>query len=224
MTGALAGAAPAEALIEGDAILRMSLLDAIHGRHVLERRARVLSERLAGALPPAVQVLDVGCGDGLLDRLIMEKRPDVSIEGLDVLLRPQAHIPVSMFDGRTIPRADASYDMVMFVDVLHHTEDPLVLLREAVRVARDGLLVKDHCLDGWLAGPTLRFMDRVGNARHRVALPFNYWPEARWREAFATLGLDVATFDRRIGLYPPPADWVFGRGLHFIGCLKQRRN
>ena len=62
----------------------------------------------------------------------------------------------------------------MFVDVLHHTEDPMALLGEAVRVARKTIVVKDHTLNGFLAGPTLHFLDRVGNARHDVALPYNY--------------------------------------------------
>jgi SAM-dependent methyltransferase len=31
------------------------------------------------------------------------------------------------------PFSEDSFDMVMFVDVLHHTSDPRVLLREAVR-------------------------------------------------------------------------------------------
>jgi SAM-dependent methyltransferase len=202
----------------------MRLLDSIHGIYVLGRRARLLGERLARLLPPHAQVLDVGCGDGRIARLIMQQRPDVCIEGVDTIVRPQTHIPVMQFDGRTIPLADGSRDVVMFVDVLHHTEDPMILLREALRVARAGLLIKDHCLDGWLAGPTLRFMDRVGNARHGVALPFNYWPEARWREAFATLGLDALVFDRRIVLYPPPANWIFGRGLQFVSRLALRQS
>ena len=118
-------------------------------------------------------MLDVGCGDGLLAFLILEKRPDLDLRGIDVLVREQTHIPVDRFDGLAIPHADASFDVVMFVDVLHHTEDPMALLGEAVRVARKTIVVKDHTLNGFLAGPTLHFLDRVGNARHDVALPYN---------------------------------------------------
>ena len=61
---------------------------------------------------------------------------------------------------------------------------PRQLLREAVRVARRGLLIKDHTLTGFLAGPTLRLMDRVGNQRHGVALPYNYWTQQQWLRNF----------------------------------------
>jgi SAM-dependent methyltransferase len=197
----------------------MSLLDTIHGGYVFKRRVRVLSTHLAELLPQNASVLDVGCGDGLIAKLIMERRPDVRIEGIDVLVRPQTHVPVMAFDGTRIPHGDGSFDVVMFVDVLHHTDDPMVLLREARRVARQALVLKDHCKDGLLAGPTLRFMDWVGNARHGVVLPYNYWPKARWDAGFAELGLATEEYRSRIGLYPFPASLLFERSLHFIARL-----
>jgi SAM-dependent methyltransferase len=198
----------------------MSLLDTIHGGYVFQRRVRVLSGHLAALLPRDATVLDVGCGDGLIAKLILEQRPDARLSGLDILLRPQTHIPVAQFDGQNIPHPDNSFDVVMFVDVLHHTDDPMILLREARRVARRALVIKDHCRDGWLAGPTLRFMDRVGNARHGVVLPYNYWPKQRWTETFRELGLKVAEYRQKLGLYPPPASWVFDRSLHYVARLQ----
>jgi SAM-dependent methyltransferase len=200
----------------------MSLLDQIHGGYVYNRRVRVLSAQLAPLLPPNSRVLDVGCGDGLISRLIMDQRPDVEIRGIDVLVRPQTHIPVEPFNGEAIPRGDASFDAVLFVDVLHHTRDPKILLREAARVARQCVLIKDHNRDGLLAGPTLRFMDWVGNARHGVVLPYNYWPARRWTETFASLGLAPVSTKTHLGLYPWPAAWVFGRQLHFLAKLEKK--
>lgn len=199
----------------------MTLLDTCHSRIVFERRVRVLSAHLAALLPPNVSVLDVGCGDGRVARAILERRPDLRLEGLDVLIRPRTFIPVTAFDGQHLPCADGQFEVVMFVDVLHHTTDPMALLREAVRVARRGLLLKDHARDGWLAEPTLRFMDWVGNARHGVALPYNYWPWSRWQAAWTELHLRPVACVRRLGLYPPPASWLFERSLHFINFLEK---
>ena len=197
----------------------MSPLARRHDRFVFQRRVRVLGTALADLLDDGARVLDIGCGDGFIDKQIGKARPDLTISGIDVLLRPDTHIPVELFDGTTIPYGDASVDVVMFVDVLHHTDDPEVLLREARRVARRAIVLKDHTRDGLLAGPTLRFMDWVGNAPHGVALPYNYWPERRWREAFERLGLSPATWRGALGLYPPPASWLFDRSLHFIARL-----
>lgn len=138
----------------------MKWLARLHGTLVFDRRTRVLSERLAALLPAGTRVLDVGCGDGSIDRL-----------------------------------------------------------SGARRVARQTVVLKDHTRDGLLAGPTLRFMDWVGNAPHGIPLPYNYWPERRWREAFARLGLTPAIWLNKLGLYPTPATWFFDRSLHFVARL-----
>lgn len=197
----------------------MSPIATIHDKYVFNRRIQVLAKQLAAVIPNNARVLDVGCGDGSVARLVMEARPDVRIEGIDVLIRPTTHIPVTQFDGNSIPFPDRSLDAVMFVDVLHHTEDPRVLLSEARRVARSAVILKDHCRDGVLANSTLKFMDWVGNARHGVVLPYNYWPEARWREAFGDLGLAVDEWKPRLGLYPWPFSMMFDRRLHFVARL-----
>ena len=200
--------------------MAVKAVGALHGRLVFARRIRVLAERLADLIPAQSRILDVGCGDGRLDRLLLERRPDLRVEGIDVLVRPDAAIPVRPFDGTSLPCEDRSFDIVMFVDVLHHTPDPVPLLREAGRVARGAVVIKDHCLDGPLAGPTLRLMDWVGNARHGVALPYNYWPEARWRGTFLSLGLDIEAWIDRLGLYPWPVSLLCERRLHFLARLR----
>lgn len=197
----------------------MSLISRIHGGFVYGRRVRVLSEILSRLIPRNAQILDVGCGDGLIDSLIMAGRPDLRIQGIDVLTRPNTYIPVEEFGGSRIPYEDAAFDVVMFVDVLHHTEDPMVLMREATRVARLAILIKDHDSLGWLARPTLRLMDWVGNARHGVSLPYNYWPKPRWLDVFRSLGLSVQVWQQKLGLYPWWAEVAFGRSLHFVSLL-----
>jgi SAM-dependent methyltransferase len=197
----------------------MSLIGRLHNEYVFQRRVRVLTRELADLIPQNAKVLDVGCGDGLIALKIQELRPDVSISGIDIMVRPHTHIPVTTFNGTVIPHPDKSFDAVMFVDVLHHTDDPNVLLREARRVARQAIVIKDHHRDGFLSGPTLRFMDWVGNAHHGVVLPYNYWAEAQWEESFGKIGLKVAAKKNQIGLYPAPASWFFDRGLHFVARL-----
>lgn len=172
-------------------------------------------------LPADARVLDVGCGDGLISALLQSKRPDLGVQGIDVLPRARTHIPVELFDGFHFPYADESFDVVLFSDVLHHAIDPTILLHEARRVAARHVLIKDHYREGFAANARLRFMDWVGNARFGVALPYNYWTERQWRSAWQQIGLEPEHLVTKLGLYPKAADWIFGAKLHFIALLRR---
>jgi SAM-dependent methyltransferase len=193
---------------------------AAHNRLVSGRRAEVLASWFAQLLPNGARMLDVGCGDGLISARLRCKRPDLSVQGIDVLPRSHTYVPVQMFDGRSFPFEGASFDVVLFSDVLHHTGDPVVLLKEARRVAARHVLIKDHFRKGIAARARLRFMDWVGNSRFGVALPYNYWTEKQWHAAFRESGLQPEQVLTALKLYPKPADWVFGAHLHFIALLQ----
>lgn len=199
----------------------MSLIEAIHGNYVFRRRARVLSGIFANLIPENASVLDVGCGDGSIDSLILGRRPDIRISGVDVLVRRQTEIPVDLFDGKTLPFAEGSFDAVLLVDVLHHSEDPIGLLCEVARVARGIILMKDHLCEGVFDRRILTLMDWIGNARHGVALRADYWSRQQWDEAFAKAGLIKTRWNAKLELYPWPAGWIFDRSLHFVAELEK---
>lgn len=165
-------------------------------------------------------MLDIGAGDGALAALVQGRLPEIELTGVDVLVRTATAIPVSSFDGTTIPFDDSSFDAAMLVDVLHHAVDPLRLLREAARIA-PVVVVKDHLADRTLAVPTLRFMDRVGNARHGVDLRYAYWRWAQWQDAIERASLREANVTRDVPLYPAPFSWIFGAHLHFVARLER---
>jgi SAM-dependent methyltransferase len=193
----------------------MSAIGVLHKKLVFNRRVEILADCFAQLAPRSARLLDVGCGDGLVAAVLQNRRPDLTISGIDVLPRSHTHIPVEMFDGSRIPCNDQSFDVVLFSDVLHHTPDPAVLLCEARRVAKHSVLIKDHNRNGLLAGARLRLMDWVGNARFGVALPYNYWTESQWHDAWREIGLHPERLMINLGLYPLPANWIFGAKLHF---------
>lgn len=190
-----------------------------HEKLVFNRRVRVLVDHIGALVPADAQMLDVGTGDGQIARMIGQQQAGTQVQGIDIMLRETTHIPVTLFDGTTIPFADNSVDVVTFVDVLHHTDDPQRLISEAARVARSAVIIKDHLSETALDHATLRLMDWVGNAPHGVVLPYNYAPRADWDRWFDAAGLRADRFDTAIPLYPAPASFVFGRKLHFIARL-----
>jgi ubiquinone/menaquinone biosynthesis C-methylase UbiE len=200
---------------------RYDLMRKVHARHVFTHRAQALSLLLAEQVRGHAAVLDIGCGSGEIGRRVMELADGVEITGLDIMKREGCLIPCREFDGRKIPMGDDAVDLCVFVDVLHHADGAEELLREAARVSRKGILIKDHLCESAFDRATLKFMDWVGNRPHGVVLPYSYLSSRQWRGLFRSLGLTVSLWHDRLKLYPGPANLIFGRGLHFIALVEK---
>ena len=189
---------------------------------LLRRRAFVLSHALAGAIPGRGTVLDLGCGDGQVAYSLMRLRPDLKVEGVDIVPRAKTLVPVRQYDGVTLPYEDKSFDYVTIVDVLHHTTDPVPVLREACRVARQGVVIKDHLREGFMAQTTLAIMDWIGNFGDGVPMPYNYLSRDEWQAAFFGAKLEMVTTNEKLGVYLPPISWIADRSLHFVALTRPK--
>jgi SAM-dependent methyltransferase len=167
--------------------------------------------------------LDIGCGDGRIIQTLNQRMPQVKFRGFDVSPR-QIHttFPTEIFDGRTLPLPDSSIDAVLLIDVLHHAQDPFALLKEACRVAKQRVIIKDHRLSKTGARILLRGMDWVGNWAYDVKAPHHYWSEPEWRSAWASLALEVLDYKTELHLYPGILKPIFEDGLHFLARLEKK--
>ena len=201
----------------------IELVGKAHNELVHRRRVRVLAEELASMVPPAerTSLLDVGCGDGTVGKLVSELVPGASVAGAEFAPRPDCAIPCAGFDGLKLPFADGTFDGCMFVDVLHHSSDPLAIVRDAVRVSRRFVLIKDHLAENAFDHLTLRFMDWVGNRPHGVVLPYAYLSAQQWADLYRGAGLNEVRTKHRIPIYPAPFSFIFGRNLHFVALLSK---
>jgi len=198
---------------------KFGLLARLHRRVVSQRRAHRLSAHLAPLVEQGASILDVGCGYGLVASLLQCLRPDIRLSGIDITVRDDCLIPATPYNGSDFPYPDNTFDYVQFIDVLHHTDDPLALMREALRVARKGMIIKDHQVEGFLAWRTLWFLDWAGNRPYDVNLTYNFWTRKQWLDAFRELGIEEAVRLPCLGMYPAPFHFLFDRSLHFIDKL-----
>lgn len=200
-----------------------SVVRPLHDGFVSGRRVHVLSTLIAQMLPADLTSgLDVGCGDGAICKQIELLHPGIAFSGVDVLVRPDALIPVSKFDGKILPFPDQAFDFSLLVDVLHHTEQQSQLLRECLRVSKHFVLIKDHLCETAFDDVRLRFMDWVGNKAHGVHLPYLYLSGNDWRNLYEECRAEESEKVTKLGLYPAPATWVFDGSLHFISKVVKR--
>lgn len=186
------------------------------------RRARRLANVMSEVIPSNCRVLDVGSGNGRLSEEILSRRSDLAIQGLEVLEWPEQRIATELFDGVSIPYDDASWDICMASDVLHHSKNPMLLLSEMARVARTGLVVKDHVADSRFDQVLLSLLDWAGNRGYGIENTYEYWSWTRWVDAFSSLGLDMVQKHSSLSLYPIPVTWILDRNLHFVVHLNKR--
>jgi ubiquinone/menaquinone biosynthesis C-methylase UbiE len=180
---------------------------------------KVLSDELIRLINPEVKtILDIGCGEGSIGKLIQDKNRGLKISGIDILERQHCLIPVKLYDGKHIPYNDNSFDAGMFIDVLHHLTDIKEMLAECKRVSRRYIIIKDHQYKTGFDFKILKFMDQVGNKPHGVVLTYNYLKEKEWDILFKESGLKMLQKKVTIPLYPFPFNMLFGRRLHFV-CL-----
>ncbi|MEJ7732584.1 MAG: class I SAM-dependent methyltransferase [Polyangiaceae bacterium] len=153
-----------------------ALLDLHHRRVRLPRAARVATA-LAAQIGRAEAVLDVGCDDGRVLAEVAARVGARRVVGVDVQVNPAARergVEVVPFDGEVLlPRPELRRRAA------GRRAPPLpapeVVLREALRVARRVVAVKDHFELGPLSHLLLEVMDRVGNAAHHVAVRATYF-------------------------------------------------
>lgn len=136
------------------------------------------------------RVLDIGCGNGELSTVL--KAQDVTYEGVDLLGSNRTDVRVTKSDV-PYPFADKSFDHVLLLFVLHHTQDQNAVLREAKRLARHSIVIIEDVPRNRLERWCMIIVDAIGNRMisSRIPLPFNFRENDAWLDIFRTHGLQL---------------------------------
>jgi len=170
--------------------------------HLQGDRAAALSARsdiIFSQIKPHVAgktVLDLGSGDGQVGFRL--KSGGYSVTLCDVMDFNTAPMPLVKFDGKTLLFQSKSFDTTLLLTVLHHAENPLKVLHEAMRVTKGRIIIiesicfnQEHrrlnMLLDW-------FYNRV--VHNGVNCPFNFQAPWGWENTFAKNGLRLVPIEK----------------------------
>ena len=157
---------------------------------VFPYRFNFLTNILSPYLKGSKLVLDVGASEGRLASSI-KNRTNIDFIGVDTLVQPNGPLLVKKYNGKKLHFKDNSFDCVMLIDVLHHTKNPLSLIREAKRVTKKFIVIKDHYWNNSYDFTMLKMADWFGNSPYGVNLPYNYLNMHTWKAIFKEVHLSV---------------------------------
>jgi ubiquinone/menaquinone biosynthesis C-methylase UbiE len=172
-------------------------LEGIKRRWLRERRRRKVGRaydmalEVARIVPVDSRLLDVGCGNGFIaHHLSGMLRTDVI--GIDLDAKTEAAIDYRQFDGKHFPLPDRSVDAVLLCYVLHHAQDPVIVMSELRRVlspAGQAIIYEDIPASWW---------DRVVCWTHNLKWckrtgPCTFRKESEWRVLFNSVGFEIVS-------------------------------
>jgi len=125
------------------------------------------------------------------------------IELMDVVDYHTVDLPFIIYDGTSIPAGDNAYDYTILYFVLHHCEDDLAVLREALRVSSKGVLVIESVFRWEYEHRMLCVLDPLFNrlrsrgkmTEQEESLLFRKSDE--WGELFRSEGATIESFEER---------------------------
>ncbi|MCB1174358.1 MAG: class I SAM-dependent methyltransferase [Leptospiraceae bacterium] len=157
-------------------------------RHRIKRRLEQLRQFLPAQMS---SLLDMGNGNGEITDLLaryykLDRRRALGIDTVERAHPSRFYRQIYVSPTETIPVADASFQVITMLMVLHHSQNPVNQLREAWRVLRRGgeLLIRESDVVTYTHKNFNAVMEdfyyRVFNNFPKIALPNYHLPAAYW--------------------------------------------
>lgn len=118
---------------------------------VYEEAYSLSIDKVRSLLSPGQNVLEIGCGTGIITCGIAPcvknvSAVDISPKMIDLAKDKLAKLSIDnvdcqVYDGYSLPYENASFDIVLLFNILQCVKEPVTLLKEAQRLLKDGGLV-----------------------------------------------------------------------------------
>lgn len=145
-------------------------------------------ENIESFLPTGSTVLDLGAGTCVLTKLLRER--GYTVKPVDIKNRScYPDIICEIYDGEHLPFKKDQFTACILIAVLHHTPDPEVILKEAVRVSKRVIVYEDAVTNIFQRLYTY-FIDSLLNKEFR-GHPHTNKNDQEWKKLFNKMELKL---------------------------------
>lgn len=141
-------------------------------------------------LMPNTNILDIGCGNGLVTANLRQYKFEVTPIDVGDLSILETVKPI-VYDGETMPFANQTFDNALLLTVLHHTDTPQKILEETKRVAKRIIIIED-IYSNVIQKHMTYAMDTLVNLGHSN-MTYQNKSDKEWKACFEQLGLKLVS-------------------------------
>lgn len=170
------------------ASLTISSVRKKNGEALFTNNVEHLLSKFLFFISPSDRILDLGSGTCMFTRILKEKGFNITPVDINNKSYYEEITPV-IYDGEHLPFKDSSFDACLLIAVLHHTPDPELILREAMRVSKKIILLEDIYINVFQKYYTF-FIDSLLN-KEFINHPHSNKRNDEWLKLFKKLGLKV---------------------------------
>lgn len=134
------------------------------------------------------KILDLGSGPGSVTQVLRERGFQVTpLDVVDISLNPE--FKPQLFNGKTIPYPNQSFDIILILTVLHHVQNPDLLLKEAQRVGKRIIIIED-IYSNKIQQYLTYWTDSIVNLEFK-GHPHSNRTDKMWKQTFQQMGMQL---------------------------------
>ena len=133
-------------------------------------------------------ILDIGCGNARLAYALKENGYKIALLDIENLSEFPDFCPL-VYKGEIMPFEDKKFDKTLLISVLHHTQNPISVLKEAKRISHKIIIIEDIYRNIWQQYLTYA-MDTLVNFGFS-SMTYQNRNDAEWKNIFFHLSLKI---------------------------------
>ncbi len=157
-------------------------------KKIIRLRSETVVKRVFPYIKTSKKIIDIGSGTGDVAFIFRKRGKDITPVDVSNFHGPRL-IKITIYDGKTVPFPNNSFDTALLLMVLHHTPDPNIVFSEAARVAKNIVIIETS-----FTNPINKFftviLDAIGNLR-LDAFWNSYKKDEEWKVFFDKHGFNI---------------------------------